>query len=78
MGGFIIISDRFTDGEKGGPIYHHRGCRAVTLANFTEKVFEPLTRGERPNGEYHWVATTRAAEAGGARACELPDDPLGS
>src|SRR4051812_6553976 len=72
MGGFIVI----TDDINPQPIYHHRGCRAVKLANFTDKVLDRVATGMRPNGQYFWVASKRVAEAGGARACLYDDDPL--
>lgn len=76
LGGFIVISDEVGDAAEGGPKYHHRACRAVTLANFREKVLGPLAAGQRPNGRYFWVPSQQVAVAGGARACELDDDPL--
>ncbi|QEC47039.1 hypothetical protein FSW04_05195 [Baekduia soli] len=67
-----MISDTVNDGPK----YHHRGCRGVTLAGFTEKVLSALADNRRPNGRYFWVASEHVAKTGGARACELEDDPL--
>lgn len=74
--GYIIITDEDTDAAERGPKYHHRNCRAATLADFTTKVLKPRAAGQRPNGRYFWVDSERAARAGGARRCELPDDPL--
>jgi hypothetical protein len=76
LGGFIVISDDVNDAAERGPKYHSRGCRAVKLANFTQTVLGPAETGMRSNGRYWWVAQEAAARDGGARACELPDDPM--
>jgi hypothetical protein len=76
LGGFIVISDDINDRAEGDPKYHHRGCRGVTLAGFTEKVLNANAAGERPSGRYFWIASDKVARDGGARACELPDDPM--
>ncbi len=75
-GGFIVIGDNFTDTAEGGPKFHHRGCRGVKLAHFRDKVLSRLAAGQRPTGHYFWVASERMARAGGARPCDLDDDPL--
>lgn len=75
-GGFIVISDRVNDRAEGGPKYHDRACDFVTLTNFIAKVSDVVAAGQRPNGQYFWVASEDIARAGGARRCEHPSDPV--
>lgn len=76
LGGFIVIADSANDSAEGGPKSHHRRCRSVTLANFREKVLDPLAAGQRPNGRYFWVTSQRVALAGGARVRAIGRPPL--
>lgn len=71
-GGVVVI----TDDARDEAIYHTRACPSVTRAEFVEKVVESRDAGRRPNGRYFWVAKREDADAGGARACKLPTDPV--
>jgi hypothetical protein len=74
-GGFIVISDDVNDAAERGPKYHSRGCRAVKLPHFTQTVRGPVRRACGPTA-VTGGAQEVAARDGGARACELPDDPM--
>jgi hypothetical protein len=75
-GGFVVITDKFTDNAKGGPIYHDRGCPWAAHRYFREKVIVRAEAGKSASGEWYWVASERADRGGGARPCERPEDPM--
>lgn len=72
----VLVVNDTTDRAKGGPVCHRPGCSFAKRDHFVRKVVTPLAGGKRPNGRYYWALSSAAAEAGGARACRHPSDPL--